>query len=170
MATSDQLAPESFVITRVFKAPRQKVWDAWTKPEQLARWFGPKGTTTTVKTHALRPGGVLHSCLTSPNGGTMWGKFVYREVAEPSRLVWVHSFSDEHGNVTRAPFFDGKWPLELLTVVTFEDDPAGTSLTLTWTPLNATEIERQTFAGNMASMNQGWGGSFEVLDSFLGGM
>ena len=69
--------------------------------------------------------------------------------------------------MTRAPFFDGKWPLELLTVVTFEDEGEATRVTLTWTPLNATEIERKTFADNMGSMNQGWSGSFDVLDEFL---
>jgi len=169
MATTGEASPDTFVITRVFNAPRQRVWDAWTKPEQFGKWFGPKGVTATVKTHDLRPGGILHSSLASPDGRTMWAKFVYREVSAPSRLVWVHSFSDEHANVTRAPFFDGNWPLELLTTVTFADDGAGTRVTLTWTPLNATDIERQTFAANMPSMNQGWTGSFEELDAFLTG-
>jgi uncharacterized protein YndB with AHSA1/START domain len=159
--------PAEFVIARVFDAPRQRVWDAWTKPDQLARWFGPKGVTTTVKAHDLRPGGMLHSHMDTPDGGRMWAKFVYREVTAPSRLVWVHSFSDEHAGVTRAPFFDGNWPLELLTTVTFADEGKATRVTLTWKPLNATDIERLTFAANMTSMNQGWTGSFEVLDAFL---
>ncbi len=158
---------ETFVIIRVFNAPRQRVWDAWTRPEQLGRWFGPKGTVTTAKTFDLRPGGMLHSFMDMPDGGRMWAKFVYREVEPISRLAWAHSFSDEHANVVRAPFFDGKWPLELLTVVTFEEEGAGTRLTLTWTPLNASEIERKTFAENMGSMNQGWSGSFDELDAFL---
>ena len=53
------MAPE-FRITRRFAAPRDRVWDAWTRPEQLARWFGPKGVTTTVLSFDLRPGGGLH--------------------------------------------------------------------------------------------------------------
>jgi uncharacterized protein YndB with AHSA1/START domain len=167
MTTSGAASADTFVITRVFNAPRQRVWDAWTKPDQLGQWFGPKGTTAMVKAHDLRPGGILHSRLDAPGGGTMWAKFVYREVTAPSRLVWVHSFSDEHANVARAPFFDGNWPLELLTTVTFADEGTATRVTLTWTPLNATEIERQTFAANMLSMNQGWTGSFEELDAFL---
>lgn len=158
---------ETFVISRLFKAPRQRVWDAWTRPEQLARWFGPKGTTTTVKSFDLRPGGMLHSSMDTPDGGRMWAKFVYREVEPPARIAWAHSFSDEEANVVRAPFFDGKWPLELLTVVTFEEEGEATRLTLTWTPLNASEIERRTFAQNMGSMNQGWSGSFDELDAFL---
>lgn len=156
-----------FVITRVFKAPRRKVWDAWTKPEQIARWLGPKGTTTVVLHADMRPGGMLHSRMASADGHVMWGKFVYREVTEPSRLVWVHSFSDEHANVVRAPFFDGLWPLELLTTVTFEEEAAGTRVTLTWVPMNATPEEQATFAANMVSMTGGWSGSFDQLDLVL---
>jgi uncharacterized protein YndB with AHSA1/START domain len=170
MTTGRDISSDTFVITRVFNTPRQAVWDAWTKPEQFAQWFGPKGTATTVKTQDLRPGGILHSSLDSPDGGKLWAKFVYREVRAPSRLVWVHSFSDENANVTRAPFFDGNWPLELLTTVTFADEGTGTRVTLTWTPLNATEVEGQTFADNMTSMNQGWSGTFEKLDAFLAGV
>ena len=64
-ATSPQ---ENFVTTRVFAAPRARVWDAWTKPEQYARWFGPKGCTTTVKSADVRPDGLLHSRLDTPDG------------------------------------------------------------------------------------------------------
>jgi uncharacterized protein YndB with AHSA1/START domain len=166
--TADEAAKaEEFAITRVFNAARQRVWQAWTKPDQFTRWFGPRGVTTTVKTHDLRPGGILHSRMDTPDGGQMWAKFVYREVVAPSRLVWVHSFSDENAGVTRAPFFDGNWPLELLTTVTFEDEGTGTRVTLSWTPLNATSTERLTFANNMPSMNQGWTGTFDQLDAFL---
>lgn len=161
---------DAFVITRVFAAPPQMVWDAWTEPDHFAQWFGPKGTTATVKAQDLRPGGILHFSINAPDGGKMWAKFVYREVNEPSRLVWVQSFSDQAANLTRAPFFDGKWPLELLTTVTFVEEDAGTRVTLTWTPVNATGVERETFAGNMDSMNQGWGGSFEELDAVLARM
>jgi uncharacterized protein YndB with AHSA1/START domain len=161
---------ETFVITRVFAAPRQRVWDAWTQPEQLGRWFGPKGTKTTTRTFDLKPGGMLHAYMDNPDGGRMWAKFVYREVEPTTRLSWAHSFSDEAANVVRAPF-NADWPLELLTVVTFEDEgprgELGTRVTLTWTPLNASEAERRTFAENMGSMNQGWSGSFDVLDAFL---
>jgi uncharacterized protein YndB with AHSA1/START domain len=166
MPAAEDAAADRFVITRVFNAPRPRVWDAWTKPEQFTRWFGPKGVKATVLVHDLRPGGILHSYMDSPNGGRLWAKFVYREVTAPSRLVWVHSFSDEHANVARSPF-GGEWPLELLTTVTFAEDGAGTLVTLTWTPLNATDAERQAFAANMNSMTQGWSGSFDVLDAFL---
>jgi uncharacterized protein YndB with AHSA1/START domain len=169
MAESAEASAADFVITRVFKAPLQKVWDAWTKSDQLGCWFGPKGVTAKVKAFDLRPGGVAHTRLETLDGIDMWAKFVYREVTPPSRLVWLHSFSDEHANVVRAPFFDGNWPLELLTTAVFAEEGTGTRVTLTWAPLNATEIECRTFAANMGSMNGGWSGSFDELDTFLAG-
>ncbi len=156
-----------FLITRVFAAPRQRMWETWTRPEHLARWFGPKGVSTVVQSHELRPGGMLHYRMDMPNGGRMWGRSVYREINEPSRLVWINSFSDEQANITRAPFFNGRWPLEMLTTVSFEEEAAETRVTLRWMPINATTEERETFASNMASMNQGWTGSFDQLDQFL---
>lgn len=155
-----------FSIERVFDAPRDLVWQAWSDPALLAQWFGPKGTTTTVITHDLRPGGFLHARMESP-GGLIWAKLAYRDIAAPARLVWVHSFSDEHANVVRAPFFDGLWPLELLTTVTFEEHGAQTRMRLTWQPIDASPDERRTFAAQVPSMNQGWSGSFDQLDLLL---
>jgi uncharacterized protein YndB with AHSA1/START domain len=160
---------ETFVITRVVAAPRDRVWDAWTKPDLYARWFGPKGCITTVKTADVRPGGLLHSRLDTPDGGTMWARCVYRTVAAPSHLVWVQSFSDEHAAISRAPFFGGRWPREMLTDVTFADEGAGTRITLTWTPLEAEADEKANFVGNIPSRHGGWGGTFDQLDAFLAG-
>src|SRR5690242_1162231 len=88
-------AGRPFVITRVFDAPRPLVWQAWTERDRLMQWFGPKGFTMPVATLDFRPGGVFHFCLRSPDGHQMWGKFAYREIVIPERIVWVHSFSDE---------------------------------------------------------------------------
>jgi uncharacterized protein YndB with AHSA1/START domain len=100
-------------------------------------------------------------------GRVMWAKFVYREIVPPERLVWAHSFSDETGGLTRHPL-SPTWPLELLTTVTFEDEPDGkTKLTLRWSPLNATAEEQKTFDASHDGMTQGWNGSFERLAAYL---
>jgi len=155
-----------FVISRSFKAPRAIVWKAWTDPALMAQWFGPKGTTTTVLAFDLRAGGGSHWRMDSPGGQPLWGKAVYREVAPPERLVWVHSIADAAGNVARAPF-PGTWPLEMLTTVLFEDDGAGTRITVTWVPINPTEAERETFEAGLPGMKMGWTGSFDQLDAVL---
>ena len=159
------MTPE-FRISRSFDAPRARVWAAWTTPEQLGRWFGPKGVTTTVLWFDLRPGGGLHARMVSPDGGVMFAKFVYRVVEAPATLVWEHGFSDEAGAFTDSPF-GGPWPLRLLSTVSFAEEGAGTRVTLTWSPLEATAEEEAAFAAMMDSMTDGWTGSFEQLDDYL---
>jgi uncharacterized protein YndB with AHSA1/START domain len=159
-------AEPTFTITRDFDAPRARVWNAWTDSKSMTQWFGPKGFTCRIAKLELRPGGVTHSYLKSPDGIEMWGKFVYREIDAPSRLVWVHSFADEHGNVVRHPF-SVTWPLTMLTTVIFVEKPGKTTITLTWIPLDATDDECKTFAEGMDSMQQGWGGTFDQLEEFL---
>jgi len=157
---------QTFTITHTFDAPRELMWKAWTEPKLFAQWFGPKGVSAQAHIMDVRVGGIVHASLKTPEGYEMWAKFVYREIVPPSRLAWEHFFSDKDGGVTRHPFLKD-WPLKLLTTVVFEDAGSKTKLTLTWTPLDATDAERKTFADNMQSMNQGWGGSFEQLETFL---
>jgi len=156
----------TFEISRVFAAPRERVWDAWTKPEAFARWFGPKGTRAEVHHLDLRPGGYLHSRLEAADGSVMWAKNVYREIDAPRRLVWVQSFSNEAAEIVPSPF-PMPWPLRMLTTVVLDEAGEGTRVTLTWEPVDATEEERASFAGMMASMNGGWTGTFDQLDDFL---
>jgi uncharacterized protein YndB with AHSA1/START domain len=154
------------VIRRVFKAPRDLVFKAWTEPERLAKWWGPKGLDLQVLRLELRPGGVFHFRMTPPSGPPSWGRFVYRDIAAPERLVWVHSFADEAGNAARAPFMPD-FPLELLNTVTLEEHEGRTTLTLRSSPLNATEAERGVFFSMHPSMREGFGGTFEQLADHL---
>jgi uncharacterized protein YndB with AHSA1/START domain len=169
MTMSDTDTAAEFVITRTFKASRERMWEAWTDPAQLAAWNGPKGSSGTTLSADVRTGGLLHWRMESAEGMTMWGRAVYREVTRPERLVYVQSFSDESGGIARAPFFDGRWPLEMLTTVVFEEDGDGTRVTLTWSPIDPADDERANFISNIPSMHGGWGGSFDRLDAFLAG-
>lgn len=130
------------------------------------QWFGPKGFTMRVATLDLRPGGVFHYCLRSPDGHDMWGKFVYREIVAPERIVLVNSFSDEKGNLTRHPMSPA-WPLESLSTTTFAEHAGRTTLTVRWAALNATETERKTFDTSHEGMRMGWTGTFEHLAQYL---
>jgi len=156
-----------FVISRVFDAPRQLLWKCFTEPERMQEWWGPKGSTIVASKMDLRVGGTYHGAMRDPAGRVMWAKFTYREIVPPERLVWLHSFSDEAGGVTRHPL-SPTWPLEMLTTVTFEEQSADkTRLTIRWSPLDATAEERQTFDAAHDGMTQGWGGTFERLDAYL---
>jgi len=156
-----------FIISRVLDARRDKVWKAWTEPEHLEKWWGPKGFVVTHCKVDLRPGGIMHYCLRSPDGSDMWGRFVFREIVRPERLVWINSFSDEKGGITRHPMMLD-WPREMLTRVTFEELGGKTRVTVQWTPVDtSTEIERKTFEDGRGSMQQGWNGTFEQLELYL---
>jgi uncharacterized protein YndB with AHSA1/START domain len=158
-----------FVISRVFDAPRELVWKAFTDPAHMKEWWGPKGSVVVASKMDFRVGGTYHGAMRSPDGQVMWAKFIFREIAPQQRLVWEHSFSDEAGGLTRHPL-SATWPLKLLTTVTFEDAPGGKcKLTLTWAPLDATAEEQVTFDAAHDGMNMGWGGSFERLDDYLAG-
>lgn len=155
-----------FQISRVFSAPRQRVWDAWTDPAQLGEWFGPKGTTGSILAFDLRPGGEWRGRMEGADGSVMHSKFIFKEVDAPSRLIWIHGFADEAGNRARAPFAP-LFPLELLTTVTFADMDGDTRVDINWEPIDATPEEEAFFAGMMASMEGGWTGTFERLAAFL---
>ncbi|WP_372814259.1 MULTISPECIES: SRPBCC domain-containing protein [Paenibacillus] len=93
------------VLERVFDAPRELVFKAFSEAEHLKRWFGPKGWPLTVCNIDFRPGGVWHFCMKCTDesqeyyGQESWGKAVYHEIVEPERIVYVDSFSDAEGNI-----------------------------------------------------------------------
>jgi uncharacterized protein YndB with AHSA1/START domain len=107
--------------------------------------------------------------MTAPDGTDMWGKMAYREIDAPKRLVFINSFSDPKGGVTRHPW-SPNWPLQMLSTITFEEQAGGkTKVTVVWTPADgSTELERKTFDEGRASMTQGWSGTMGQLTAYLG--
>src|SRR5438034_3363526 len=85
------------VLTRVFDAPRRLVFEAFTKPELLKRWFGPRGWSLVVCEVDLRVGGTFRFVLRGPDGIDMGMRGVYREIAPPERSVHTESFDDYPG-------------------------------------------------------------------------
>lgn len=163
-----KMDPENppFSITREFNAPRDLVWAAWTEQEHLSQWFSPKGFTRVKAVMDLRPGGTYHYGMRSPDGKEMWGKWTFREIVPPQKIVLVAQFSDATGGMARHPL-SATWPLELLSTTTLTEANGKTMLTLEWVPINATAEELATFKGARASMMGGWGGTFENLEAYL---
>ncbi|MGH2484935.1 MAG: SRPBCC family protein [Ktedonobacterales bacterium] len=172
MLASDNPAspPEEreLVITHVFDAPRALVWQAFTESDGLAHWWGPAGSALFVHTLEMRPGGIFLYSMRTPDGHVIWGRFVYRDIQPPERIVFISSFSDEAGAVTRAPF-SATWPLEILNAVTLVEYAGKTTVTLRGGPLNPTDEERDTFWSAEDSVRQGFAGTFGQLADYLVG-
>lgn len=163
----EQLANRNaFEISRTFDAPRDLMFRVWTERDHLQQWFGPKGTSIFHCTNDLRRGGMMHYGMHTPDGGEIWGRWIYREITPPRRLVFVVSFSDPQGGVTGTPF-GGEWPRETLSTITFDAEGDRTKVTVQWSAINATEAERKAFADGHASMRGGWTGTFERLGDYL---
>ena len=121
-----------FVVERVFDAPQELVFKAWTEPERLKRWWGPRGYTVPYCEIDLREGGVFLYCMRSPEGHDFWGRGVFREIVVPERLVLAMSFADAEGNVVPATYYgmSPEWPPETLLTVAFEEEAGKTRVTL----------------------------------------
>ena len=168
MPANDQpTAPDgAFIITRVFNAPRDLVWKAWSDAEQMQTWWGPKGCSIKVANFEFRPGGFFHYAMQFSNGQQTWGRFLYRDIATQERIAWLNSFSNEGCGITRAPF-DQLIPLEILNEATFVEKAEKTTVTLHARPHGAAENERKVFEGMFASLNEGYGGTLDKLAGTL---
>jgi len=155
---------EALVIERIFGAPRELVWKAWTEPERMMRWWGPRGFTSPVCEVDFRVGGKIFAAMQSPDfneGRPIWSTGVYKEIVPLQRLVTTDSFADENGNVVPASEYGmtNDFPMEMLVTVTFEAaGPGRTRLTLRHQGMPASE---------QAGAQQGWSESFDKLAEML---
>lgn len=160
--TSNATATDTkvLVIERMFDAPRELVWKAWTDPEHLMRWWGPKGFTAPACHTDLRVGGKYLFCMRAPDGQDYWSTGVYTEIVPPERLVCTDSFADPQGNVVPATYYGmgADIPLETQMTVTFEDVDGRTKMTLTQIGLPA---------GDSDMAGAGWNESFDKLAEVL---
>lgn len=111
-----EAAPNEIIITRLIHAPRERVWDAWTVPEQLEKWWGPDGFTVTTKEIDIREGGVWDFMMHGPDGRDYPNRIVFTEIVKPERIA------HDHGD------YDGK--IHFQAVITFEDIDGKTNLTM----------------------------------------
>lgn len=163
----DEEAKADLVIVRELHASVERVWAAWTDPVALGRWWGPKGLGLRVESFDLRVGGLFHYAMVPPGGAPpMYGRFHFREISPPNRLCWINSFADETGAIIRPPIAPD-FPREIFNTMTLEPTATGTRLTLRGRPIRASEADKAFFAGMHASMQGGFGGTFEQLATYL---
>ncbi len=140
-------------ITRVFDAPRELVWRAWTDPKMMAQWFGPRGFTSSVPELDVRVGGGLRIVMHGPDGNDYPMKGVFREVTPPQRLVFSNIAVDNDGNHL----------LEGETTVTFSEQGGQTTLTVKSHAVGKVPLAPQMLSG----MEAGWTQSIDKLGELL---
>ncbi|MHA4810801.1 SRPBCC family protein [Flavitalea flava] len=146
---------KELTIIRIFDAPREMVFKAWTHAGHLANWWGPAGFTNPVCQIDLRPGGAIRIDMKGPDGTVFPMSGTFREIIEPERLVFVSTaIADENGIPQ----------LEALNTVTFENQNGMTKLTLHVTVTKASPAADQAISG----MSGGWNQSQDRLAAYLG--
>lgn len=146
-------------ITRVFEAPRELVWKAWTEPKLIAKWWGPRGVTIPRCELDARPGGSMYIVMLAGKelgnfAGQEWPmKGTFEELAPPERLVWLSSALDDKKGIM----------LETRSTMTLEELGSKTKMTLHIT------ITKMTKGGEFAAqgMGAGWNQSIDKLGDFL---
>jgi uncharacterized protein YndB with AHSA1/START domain len=143
------------VIDRLFDAPRDLVFEAWTNPEYLLLWFAPRECTVHFAKIDVRVGGGFHSCIHNPDFGECWCVGRYEEIVRPERLVYTLATADSSGNkVDPAQVgHDPRWPRETRVIVTFDDCEGKTKLTL-----------RQNVLESLAKKTGAYPGWLQMLD------
>jgi uncharacterized protein YndB with AHSA1/START domain len=136
------------VITRVLDAPPILVYKAWTEPEHMVRWLGPKGFTAPSVKMDVRPGGQYRALIRSGEGKDYWFRGVYREVVEATRLVFTFAWEE-----------DGERGEENLVTVTFAEENGKTRMTFKQAPFQSTD-ERDGHEG-------GWSEAFDKLSAYV---
>ena len=160
MANSAVSEVERMVITRIFDAPREIVWKAWTDPQYVMQWWGPKGFTSPACKMDFREGGKFLCCMRTPDGQEFWNGGEYHEIVPHEKIVSSMYFSDSNGNKVEAAAYGIEHEAieDAYDVVTFEDLGGGKT--------------KLTFVGNETMENakssgqaEGWD---QILDKFAG--
>lgn len=134
-------------VSRMFDAPLETLWKAWTEPERFKQWYGPRGFTIPYCEIDLRVGGRHLWSMRSPDGNEMFFTGVYREVEPMKRLVYTDAMSDPEGNA-----IPGMGAMEV--TVTFSRTGGGTTVTV-------------SHMGNEGAA-MGWEQAFDKLAGMVG--
>jgi len=162
---------KGITIERVFDAPREMVWRAWTEPKMVKRWWGPKDFTAPSIKIDLRVGGKYIFCMHGPEGSEfdkdLYSAGVYKEIVLKEKLVVSDYFSDAEGNKIDPTVYgmNADMPEEMNVVITFEKAGGGkTKLTIEYP---RPKSEKQFQAMIKSGMEEGWNSSLDKLAQSL---
>jgi uncharacterized protein YndB with AHSA1/START domain len=146
---STYVREKEIVVERQFNASRTLMFQVFTQPEHLKRWWAPQPYTVPVCTIDLRPGGIWHYCMRSPEGQEHWARSVYNEIVPPEKLVYTSTFADEHANpIAGMP--------EQLNTVTFTEEASKTHVTARVQFASAADLKVAVDMGMVQGMSMTW--------------
>lgn len=157
MTNSNALESEQEVlITRVFDAPAELVFNLWIDPELLIQWYAPEGCTIFFKEINPKTGGSYHSCISNSQYGDCWCIGKYKEVIPNTKIAFTMINADEHGNPINpaAIGMDPEWPGETLVTIRLEEEEGRTKLEL-----------RQTVSQELAKKTGAYPSWLQMLDN-----
>lgn len=151
------LDKQVFIMERVFDAPLELAFKAFSDADLLAQWWGPKGWTLPVCNLDFRPGGVWHYCMRGPGGEESWGKAIYQEIVEPERIVYTDIFSNEEGTTVEG------MPQTVVTV-TFAEQDGKTKITSRTKFASAADLQAVLDMGLEEGATEVWDRLAEFLE------
>lgn len=160
---SQVIGDRTLRIERVFDAPRELVFEAFSQPDHLAKWWGPKGWKTEIQQFAFEEEGIWHYCMRciDPNqeqlyGQESWSKATFREIVVPEKIVYLDQFADEQGNVV------GNLP-KMIVTLTFIDQKGKTKIVSDSTFANADQLRTVLDMGVIEGVQETW----DCLEEYL---
>lgn len=144
-------------IERTFNLPLDTIWRAWTEPESMKKWWGPKEYTCPDCTIDFKIGGKFLASMQAADGKKIWSTGTYKEIVPLKKIVNTDSFADGNGNVVPASYYKmpGDWGIELQVTTKFEEVDGKTNISLQHAGLPA-EISEECM--------KGWQSSFDKLE------
>lgn len=156
-----EIAYYDLIIERIFDAPAGRVWQAWTEPELIKKWWGPAGYTAPVATVDLRIGGSYLFCMRSAEGKDYYTTGTYLDIVPFKRITASDSFADKEGNIVPASYYEMEedLPLSMMMAVELEPLEGKTRFTLKHqgAPNEAVKQDMQTY----------WNESFDKMEAIL---
>ena len=155
-----------FTTSGKFDSPRDAVFDCWVKPDIFEKWYPPADCESHLIHADVRQGGYYLQEDRWPDGAHCYLRHAFESINPCETLAFVTSFCTEDGETANHPFAPF-WPKRMLTTLSFEDEDAGTNLSVLWEPVEASEEETAFFTEILPSCHQGWTGTFGRLEQAL---
>lgn len=163
MTTTNKTAnttEKEIVINRQFNVPRNKVWQAWTDPEKIEKWFGPRGFTARVDEMDFKPGGKFNYVMLDKDGNEFPSVGVFKEITEPKRIVATDDFGDMPEGF-EAP--EESLPAGMINTTTFEDADGKTKVRISIMHQSVEDREKHEKMGLVAGFNE----QLDKLEEYL---